>query len=98
MPPFVSRVPESRGPLASLVFRRPAGRTGIGTGLGLSIALIALLGIRSGLTSQLGTHVNLNLPWSTVLLTIGLCLLLALASSVLPARTALRRTGARAGV
>ncbi|MFE6640476.1 ABC transporter permease [Streptomyces tendae] len=69
---------------------------GIGAGLGLGIALVTLLGIRSGLSAQLGTHVNLNLPWPTILLTVGLCLALALVSSVLPARMALRRTGARA--
>ncbi|MEV4641119.1 ABC transporter permease [Actinoplanes sp. NPDC049548] len=60
---------------------------GIGAALGLGVALVALLGIRSGLSAQLGTDVSLNLPWSTMALTIGLCLLLALVSSVLPARS-----------
>ncbi|MFJ8624813.1 FtsX-like permease family protein [Kitasatospora sp. NPDC093550] len=68
---------------------------GIGTTLGLLIAVVTLLGIRSGLSSRLGTDVNLNLPRSTMALTIGVCLAPALLSSVLPARMALRRTGAR---
>lgn len=74
--------------------RDPLRDGGLGAVLGLGIALVALLGIRSGPSSQLGADVSLNLPWSTMALTIGLCLLLALVSSVLPARMALRRTGA----
>ncbi|HEY9328861.1 MAG TPA: FtsX-like permease family protein [Streptomyces sp.] len=85
----------TRRQVLRIVAAESALSVGIGTGLGLVIALVALLGIRSGLSSQLGTQVNLNLPWSTMLLTIGLCLVLALVSSVLPARMALRRTGAR---
>ncbi|MBC9727075.1 ABC transporter permease [Streptomyces sp. TRM68367] len=88
----------TRRQVLRIVAAESALSVGIGTGLGLSIALIALLGMRSGLSSQLGTEVHLNLPWSTMLVTIGLCLALALASSVLPARMALRRTGARAAL
>jgi putative ABC transport system permease protein len=81
-----------------IVAAESALSVGIGTGLGLAIALTALLGIRSGLSSQLGTDVNLNLPWGVMALTIGLCLVLALVASVLPARAALRRPGARVAV
>ncbi|MFG1610340.1 ABC transporter permease [Actinoplanes sp. NPDC049265] len=76
-----------------IVAAESALSVGIGTGLGLGVALVALLSIRSGLSARLGTDVSLNLPWSIMALTIGLCLVLALASSVLPARIALRRRG-----
>lgn len=88
----------TRRQVLRVVAAESALSVGIGAGLGLGIALVTLLGIRSGLSSQLGTQVNLNLPWSTMLLTVGLCLALALVSSVLPARMALRRTGARSAV
>ncbi|MFE9046270.1 FtsX-like permease family protein [Streptomyces sp. NPDC007818] len=88
----------TRRQVLRIVAAESALSVGIGAGLGLVIALVTLLGIRSGLSSQLGTQVNLNLPWPTILLTVGLCLALALASSVLPARMALRRTGARVAV
>ena len=81
-----------------IVAAESALSVGIGTGLGLVIALVALLGIRSGLSSQLGTDVGLNLPWGVMALTIGLCLLLALVASVLPARAALRRSSARVAI
>ncbi|MFD8784979.1 FtsX-like permease family protein [Kitasatospora sp. NPDC059599] len=85
----------TRRQVLRIVAAESALAVGIGTTLGLLIAVVTLVGIRSGLSSQLGTNVNLNLPWSTMALTIGVCLLLALAASVLPARMALRRTGAR---
>ncbi|MFE7525438.1 ABC transporter permease [Kitasatospora sp. NPDC057542] len=68
---------------------------GIGAALGLLIAVVTLAGIRSGLSARLGTRVDLALPWSTMALTVGVCLLLALLAGVLPARAALRRPGAR---
>lgn len=68
---------------------------GIGAALGLLIAVVTLAGVRSGLSARLGTRVDLALPWSTMALTTGLCLLLALLAGVLPARAALRRPGAR---
>ncbi|MFE1291253.1 ABC transporter permease [Streptomyces sp. NPDC058751] len=86
----------TRRQVLRVVAAESALSVGIGAGLGLGIALITLLGIRSGLSAQLGTQVNLNLPWPTMLLTVGLCLALALVSSILPARMALRRAGARA--
>ncbi|MFJ6619384.1 FtsX-like permease family protein [Kitasatospora sp. NPDC091335] len=69
---------------------------GIGAALGLLIAVVTLAGIRSGLSARLGTRVDLALPWSTMALTTGVCLLLALLAGVLPAWSALRRPGARA--
>ncbi|MFF2542393.1 FtsX-like permease family protein [Kitasatospora sp. NPDC058063] len=68
---------------------------GIGAALGLLIAVVTLAGVRSGLSARLGTRVDLALPWSTMALTTGLCLLLALLAGVLPSRAALRRPGAR---
>ncbi|MER7584801.1 FtsX-like permease family protein [Kitasatospora sp. NPDC097691] len=68
---------------------------GIGTALGLAVAPVTLLGLRSGLSAQLGTRVGLDLPWSAVALTVGVCLAIALTAGLLPARLALRRTGAR---
>ncbi|GIH20567.1 FtsX-like permease family protein [Rugosimonospora africana] len=73
-----------------IVAAESALAVGIGTVVGLTVAITALMAIRSGLSANLGTTVNLNLPWPTIVLSIGLCLFLALLSSVLPARLALR--------
>jgi putative ABC transport system permease protein len=68
---------------------------GIGTLLGLAVALVALFGIKTGLSQQLGTTVSMTVPWPVVLSVVGLCLVLALVASVLPARLALRAGTAR---
>ncbi|GAB7187360.1 hypothetical protein ATKI12_7191 [Kitasatospora sp. Ki12] len=86
----------TRRQVLGVVAAESALSVGIGTALGLAVALVTLVGLRSGLSAQLGTRVELDLPWSTAALTVGVCLALALTAGVLPARLALRRTGARA--
>ncbi|MBB5867150.1 putative ABC transport system permease protein [Allocatelliglobosispora scoriae] len=63
----------------------------IGTLLGAAVAVPALIAIRAGLSDQVGTPVGLVIPWPVVGGVVGLCLLLAVGASVLPARLALRR-------
>ncbi|GAA0551227.1 ABC transporter permease [Paractinoplanes ferrugineus] len=65
----------------------------IGAALGGGAAMVALWGSTAGLRSQTGSEVALAVPWPTALLAIGTCLILALAGSVLPARSGLHRVG-----
>ncbi|MEV7011612.1 ABC transporter permease [Streptosporangium sp. NPDC051022] len=67
--------------------------TVMGTVLGTAVALPALLGMRSGLSGQIGAPVGLIVPWPAVLGVIGACLVLAVAGGVVPAARAVRRTG-----
>ncbi|MFB9523868.1 ABC transporter permease [Streptomyces cremeus] len=62
----------------------------LGTLLGGLVALPSLLGIKAGLSGLLGMPVDLVVPWPPVLGAAGICLLLALAGSLLPTRSALR--------
>jgi putative ABC transport system permease protein len=63
----------------------------IGVLLGLAVALLALWGTTRGLAAQTGMPVALAVPWPTVGAAVTVCLVLALAASVLPARARLRR-------
>ncbi|GGQ07846.1 FtsX family ABC transporter permease [Streptosporangium pseudovulgare] len=65
--------------------------TAMGSLLGAAVALPALLGIRSGLSRQVGASVPLVVPWPAVLGVVGACLVLAVAAGVLPALGAARR-------
>ncbi|MFG6200306.1 FtsX-like permease family protein [Nonomuraea sp. JJY05] len=62
----------------------------IGALLGIAVAVTALVGITTGLTNMIGMTVSMILPWSIIGAVIGICLLLAVAASVIPARTALQ--------
>ncbi|HEX8629063.1 MAG TPA: ABC transporter permease [Catenuloplanes sp.] len=64
---------------------------GIGSMLGIGVTIPALLGVRSGLAEALDAPVELVVPWAAAVLVIGLCLLLALTASVVPAWAAHRR-------
>ncbi|MEU4676230.1 ABC transporter permease [Micromonospora sp. NPDC023737] len=63
----------------------------VGAVLGGAVALVGLLSLRAGLAEQVGAPVDLVVPWSVVGGVVGLCLLLALASSAIPAWRLLRR-------
>jgi putative ABC transport system permease protein len=63
---------------------------GIGTLLGLTVAVVALFGVKTGLSQQLGTTVSMTMPWGVIFSVVAICLLLALVASVLPARLALQ--------
>ncbi|MEU4241467.1 ABC transporter permease [Actinoplanes sp. NPDC026619] len=65
----------------------------IGAGLGGGAAIIALWGATVGLRSQTGSTLPLTVPWPTAAAAVAVCLLLALAGSVLPARAGLRHIG-----
>jgi putative ABC transport system permease protein len=57
----------------------------IGAILGGTAAALSLLGGAESLSAQVGTEVDLIIPWPTAALTTAICLLLALAASTLPA-------------
>ncbi|MDO3700924.1 ABC transporter permease [Micromonospora sp. C28SCA-DRY-2] len=63
----------------------------LGALLGGAVAFAGLVSIRAGLAEQVGAPVDLVVPWSVVGGVVGLCLLLALAASVVPAWRLLRR-------
>ncbi|WP_406079146.1 FtsX-like permease family protein [Micromonospora sp. NBC_00858] len=63
----------------------------IGAVLGGSVAFAGLLSIRAGLAEQIGTPIDLVVPWPVIGGVVGLCLLLALAASVAPTWRLLRR-------
>ena len=67
----------------------------VGTGLGLLVAVAALEGVRRGLESQIGADVAMAIPWDYVGMVIGASLILALGSSLLTARMALRTPAVR---
>jgi putative ABC transport system permease protein len=64
----------------------------IGALLAGAIAVPALLGIRAGLSEQVGTHVPLVVPWATIGGILGATLILAMAAAALPACRAVRST------
>ncbi|MGW5557288.1 FtsX-like permease family protein [Micromonospora sp. NPDC003944] len=70
----------------------------IGALLGGVVAFVGLLSIRAGLAEQVGAPVDLVVPWSVVGGVVGLCLLLAVLSSVLPTWRLLRHRPARSAV
>jgi putative ABC transport system permease protein len=57
----------------------------IGAILGGTAAMLAFLGGTQSLAAQVGTDVNLIVPWPAAALTSAICLVLALAASTLPA-------------
>jgi len=63
----------------------------VGAALGGAAAILALWGGVAGLRDQTGAAVPLIVPWSTGATAVGVCLVLALAASVLPARGRLNR-------
>ncbi|GIG66865.1 ABC transporter permease [Phytomonospora endophytica] len=67
----------------------------VGTGLGLLVAVAALEGVRRGLESSIDADVAMAIPWDYVGMVIGASLVLALGSSLLTARTALRTPAVR---
>lgn len=70
----------------------------IGAILGTSAAVLALWGATVGLRHQTETPVPLAVPWTTVVVAVSACLLLALVGSLLPARAQLSRAGLRRDV
>ncbi|MEU4549231.1 FtsX-like permease family protein [Nonomuraea dietziae] len=62
----------------------------IGALLGIVVAMTALVGITTGLTNMIGMTVGMILPWPVIGAVIGICLLLAVTASVIPARAALQ--------
>ena len=67
----------------------------IGAVLGGGAALFALWGTTTGLRAQTGTAVTPDVPWPTAAVAVATCLLLAMAGSVLPARSQLTTAGDR---
>nr|WP_260408399.1 ABC transporter permease [Planomonospora venezuelensis] len=74
-----------------MVSAESAAVTGLGTALGMAVAFPALLGMRSGLSEQIGAAAALVVPWPVVLVVVGGCLALAVGAAVLPALAAVRR-------
>lgn len=70
----------------------------IGALLGGTVAFVGLLSIRAGLAAQAGVAVDLVVPWSVVGGVVGLCLLLALLTSALPAWRSLHHHPTRSPV
>ena len=64
--------------------------TAIGAALGLVVALVGVGGVAWALTEDIGVSIPLEMDWPVVSTTIGLCLVLALAASVIPAALSLR--------
>ncbi|MFI6072784.1 FtsX-like permease family protein [Actinoplanes sp. NPDC051343] len=64
----------------------------VGALLAGAIAVPALLGIRAGLSEQMGAHVPLVVPWATIAAILGVTLILAVGAAALPARRSLRST------
>lgn len=64
----------------------------IGALLAGAIAVPALLGIRAGLSEQMGAHVPLVVPWATIVGILVGTLILAVAAAALPARRSVRST------
>lgn len=56
-----------------------------GAALGLAVAVGALAALARGLSVQLGVAVPMVVPWGVLAATVGLCLVLAVASATLPA-------------
>ncbi|MEV6372492.1 FtsX-like permease family protein [Micromonospora musae] len=81
----------TRRQVVRLVAAESALVVAVGAALGGAVALVGLLSIRAGLVAQVGAPVDLVVPWSVVGGVVGLCLLLALASSGVPAWRLLRR-------
>jgi putative ABC transport system permease protein len=62
----------------------------IGALLAVAITVPALLGIRAGLSEQMGADVPLVVPWGAIAVIVGGTLLLAVAAAAIPARRSLR--------
>jgi putative ABC transport system permease protein len=64
----------------------------IGALLAAAITVPALLGIRAGLSAQMGAHVPLVVPWATIAGILGGTLILAVAAAAVPARRSVGST------
>jgi putative ABC transport system permease protein len=62
----------------------------IGALLAAAITVPALLGIRAGLSEQMGADVPLVVPWGAITVIVGGTLLLAVAAAGIPARRSAR--------
>jgi putative ABC transport system permease protein len=62
----------------------------VGALLAAAITVPALLGIRAGLSEQMGADVPLVVPWPAIAVIVGGTLLLAVAAAAIPARRSLR--------
>ncbi|MFI7487957.1 FtsX-like permease family protein [Micromonospora echinaurantiaca] len=88
----------TRRQVLRLVAAESALVVALGALLGGAVAFAGLVSIRAGLAEQAGAPVDLVVPWPVVGGVVGLCLLLALAASVVSAWRLLRRGSAvRAG-
>lgn len=65
----------------------------LGAVLGMAVAGAGLLGIRAGLSEQMGAPVPLVVAWPVVGLTVAACLAAGLAASLLPAKSLPRSRG-----
>ncbi|MEV4545110.1 FtsX-like permease family protein [Micromonospora echinaurantiaca] len=81
----------TRRQVLRLVAAESALVVALGALLGGAVAFAGLVSIRAGLAEQAGAPVDLVVPWPVVGGVVGLCLLLALAASVVPAWRLLRR-------
>jgi len=64
--------------------------TGIGAVLGFAVALVAVGGVAWALTKDIGVRIPLEMDWPVMGIVFGVCLALALAASVVPARLGMR--------
>lgn len=65
----------------------------IGSVLGGAAAVLALYGSAAGFREQTGTSVAVVVPWAVATVAVAVCLILALVSSVIPARAQLASAG-----
>jgi putative ABC transport system permease protein len=79
------------GQVLRVVASEAALVVGIGTLLGIAAALTALMGVVAGLRDYI-PDTRLVLPWPPVLAVALICLALALAASLVPARLILRQS------
>jgi putative ABC transport system permease protein len=63
---------------------------GIGAVLGMAVAWTAIAGIAWGLTRDIGVPIPVTMDWPVVFVVVAGCLLLAILTSVVPVRLALR--------
>ena len=64
----------------------------LGAALGCGAATLALCGTTAGLRQQTGTSVAVSVPWATTAVAVAMCLVLAIAGSIVPARRRLTTT------
>jgi putative ABC transport system permease protein len=62
----------------------------VGSVLGGAVAFIGLWGSTAGLSAQAGTPVGLVVPWSTIGVVVGTCLVVAVVASLVPTRQSIR--------